>query len=143
VRYFFSVALIRTLSIRHFCMLLLLTICTLRVMSVVSSGHPPVTLLMSAPSHQINGNSNEEDNLFLWENKWEAFLWENKWEANQIGWHKSEINHVLNHQGGAIIPGWTPRRAMATVTKEKRYAAALGRKNQMFRRRVYLFLFAA
>mmetsp|Transcript_12362 Transcript_12362/g.35348 ORF Transcript_12362/g.35348 Transcript_12362/m.35348 type:complete len:116 (-) Transcript_12362:1417-1764(-) len=115
-------------------MLLLLTICTLRVMSVVSSGHPPVTLLMSAPSHQINGNSNEEDNLSLWENKW---------EANQIGWHKSEINHVLNHQGGAIIPGWTPRRAMATVTKEKRHAAALGRKNQMFRRRTYLFLFAA
>ena len=35
-------------------------------------------------------------------------LWERKWEAHQIGWHKVEINHVLNKHGGKIIPGWNP-----------------------------------
>ena len=35
-------------------------------------------------------------------------LWERKWEANQTGWHKEEINHILNKHGGKIIPGWNP-----------------------------------
>ena len=35
-------------------------------------------------------------------------LWDSKWEANQIGWHKVEINHVLNKHGDKIIPGWIP-----------------------------------
>ena len=35
-------------------------------------------------------------------------LWDSKWEANQIGWHKAEINHVLNKHGDKIIPGWIP-----------------------------------
>lgn len=35
-------------------------------------------------------------------------LWERKWDANQTGWHKVEINHVLNKHGDKIIPAWHP-----------------------------------
>ena len=43
--------------------------------------------------------SSRDDNLSLWEKKW---------EANQTGWHKADINHVLNKHGAKIIPAWKP-----------------------------------